>query len=199
MSTSTYTTLKQTLFLFLTLFRWLNSSEQRHEWFNRCGNVTLYHHAQTGALDAIKEWNAETLICTNKNADQKDDDDDDDQYFTLLFTTGAVYVQYMVANDLAFVLISELYAAAEVKRIIKSSLLFLSTLKLITCEDCAPGMRLKRRKVLPHSDLMVLKMPKLPNLHPFQSTLDVEYPEESEDEEMLESSVWRQRHLDLFR
>lgn len=106
----------------------------------------------------------------------------------------------MVTNDLAFVLISELYAAAEVKSIIRSSLLFLSTLKLICCEDCAPGKITKEGgKIVPHSDLMVLKMPKLPNLHPFQSTLDIEYPEDSDELEEVEFSTRRQKQVDLFK
>ena len=43
-------------------------------------------------------------------------------------------------------------------------------------------------------------MPKLPNLHPFQSTLDIEYPEDTDElEEEAEFSTNRQKQIDQFK
>ena len=71
----------------------MNASAQRHPWYDQCGNDVLYYHAQTGALDAIKDWSAagnipnESLPPTSKEKKN---------CFTLLFVTGGVYVDYMV-------------------------------------------------------------------------------------------------------
>ena len=34
----------------------MNASLQRHPWYEQCGNEVLYHHALTGASDAIRYW-----------------------------------------------------------------------------------------------------------------------------------------------
>ena len=76
----------------------MNASAQRHPWYDQCGNDVLYYHAQTGALDAIKDWSAagnipnESLPPTSKEKKN---------CFTLLFVTGGVYVDYMVNRSVS--------------------------------------------------------------------------------------------------
>ena len=64
----------------------MNSSDQKHQWYDKCGNEIVYHHAQCGALNNIKDW-------SNKNAKEKKDqgrlmDSNESSDFTLLFATG---------------------------------------------------------------------------------------------------------------
>lgn len=91
--------------------------------------------------------------------------------FQILFATGAVYVNFMVNSGLNYVLKSELITASEVINDLKTeSVLFLSAFKLLACDTCAPGDRIPRgtKKVQPYCDLISLKIPKLPNIRPFQ-------------------------------
>ena len=136
----------------------MNVSESRHQWYDRCGNDVLYHHAQSGALEAVTSWSkSEPLVQEESN-------------FSLLFATGAVYVHYMANSGLNFVLVSELLAAAELNGVLKSSLLFLTSLKLMSCEKCAPGRKPKHpglSKAEPHCDIIALKFPEMPNVKTF--------------------------------
>ena len=80
---------------------------------------------------------------------------------------------------------------------LQSSLLFLTTLKLIACEQCAPGTRFDGKKLVPNSDIAMLKLPKMPNVKPFQSILDFEdFFQEPEPEDF---SACRQKQIEIFK
>ncbi len=182
---------------FFSKCRWFNASEQRHQWYEKCGNDILYHHAQNGALSDMKKWNQTNSLTPTTSSEPLSPYEPEN--FAVLFSTGAVYVNYMASSGLSYVLKTELITAAEVMCLMKSSLLFLTSLKLMACDKCAPGHKIRpggNQYPDAHSDLAMLKLPKLPNIHPFQFAEDPGswlqyYP--------LTISESRKQQIDLFK
>lgn len=142
----------------------MNPYGRRHQWYSQCGNDVLYHHAQCGALTDLKNW-------TSLNISS-------DSNFTLLFTTGAVYVNHMVKNNMVYVLKSELMTAVELLICLRSSALFLTSLKIMACDVCAPGMKTRRpdsKSMEPHCDVTTLTMPKMKNIKTFRHAADLAF------------------------
>ena len=72
---------------------------------------------------------------------------------------------------MAYVLECELVTAAALNRHLKSSLLFMTSLRLLACDTCGPGRKLRagsKGKIEAHSDLIALKLPIMKNIHPFR-------------------------------
>ena len=117
-------------------FRWINPSKQRHPWHSLSGNTTLFHHTQHGVLEQIKSWRKNRGI-TN-----------DQPNLVILFTTGVVYVNYLVQKGFTFILHEELFSAAKIQNMMRGSLLAVTSLKLMSCEKCTQ-----------QSDVMALNIP----------------------------------------
>ena len=75
----------------------------------------------------------------------------------------------------------------------------MTSLKLLACDQCAPGRKIRRgsQSIDAHSDLIALKLPNFPNIHPFQysdfNSLTVT------DIENRPKSELRKQQIDLFK
>ena len=143
------------LFYTIILFfrRWTNPSRQRHPWYSLCGNTTLFHHTQQGALDQLQSWIQGKTNASRTNSNFSNTSSSSSKSMVLLFTTGVVYVNYLVQKNLTFILHEELFSAAKIKYMMREqcSLIAMTSLKLMACKECCDGVQ--------QSDLMALNVP----------------------------------------
>ena len=101
-------------FIFYSL-RWNNPSKQRHPWYSLCGNTTLFHHTHNcGALEQIHSWTIQELSnnstqLVTQSAAQKP------PFVVFLFSTGLVYINYLVQKGYMFLIHEELFSAHKIK------------------------------------------------------------------------------------
>ena len=132
--------------------RWTNPSRQRHPWYSLCGNTTLFHHTQQGALDQLQSWIQGKTNASRTNSNSSNTSSSS-KSMVLLFTTGVVYVNYLVQKNLTFILHEELFSAAKIKYMLREqcSLIAMTSLKLMACKECCVAVQ--------QSDLMALNVP----------------------------------------
>ena len=140
--------------LFFFFRRWTNPSRQRHPWYSLCGNTTLFHHTQQGALDQLQSWIQGKTNASRTNSNfSNTSSSSSSKSMVLLFTTGVVYVNYLVQKNLTFILHEELFSAAKIKYMLREqcSLIAMTSLKLMACKECCDGVQ--------QSDLVALNVP----------------------------------------
>ena len=133
--------------------RWTNPSRQRHPWYSLCGNTTLFHHTQQGALDQLQSWIQGKTNASRTNSNSSNTSSSSSKSMVLLFTTGVVYVNYLVQKNLTFILHEELFSAAKIKYMLREqcSLIAMTSLKLMACKECCVAVQ--------QNDLMALNVP----------------------------------------
>ena len=179
-------------------FRWINTREDKHKWYKNLGNNAFSHHAQSGALDKIQAW-----ISSNASNNQYQRApkrlklaSGQEEELLLLFSTGVSYVSSVIRQGYSYVLDVELYAASKIKWLFKGSMIFLTALKLMSCEVCSSGKKFNPawKKMEDTCDLMALKVPRTPNVHCFQYSYTHEHVERDKSK-----AKTRKFQIEMFR
>ena len=121
-------------FIFYSL-RWNNPSKQRHPWYSLCGNTTLFHHTHNcGALEQIHSWTIQELSnnstqLVTQSAAQKP------PFVVFLFSTGLVYINYLVQKGYMFLIHEELFSAHKIKSTMMMSMQSTVSQKLLNSNN----------------------------------------------------------------